>query len=377
MPDFQIRHTAVSPGNNLSLRRVIRAYLRNPLIISPNKNLKLHKTPHIMAVTMAEITKLRHLTSAGLMDCKKALAETNGDIEAAVEILRKKGQAVAAKREDREASEGCVLAKNEGDFAAVVALKCETDFVAKNAGFVELTNKILDAAMANRPASADELKAVVLDGQTIADLIVEESGKTGEKMELGAYEFIKAPSTTSYNHLGNKLATIVGFNLEGVDYQVGRDVAMQVASMNPVAVDRDAVPQSVKDSEYNVAVDKTKEEQVKKAVEAALKKAGINPNLVDSEAHIESNIAKGWLTEEEADKARKIAKETAEAKAANLPEQMIQNIAQGRLNKFFKESCLVEQEFVKDATMTIGQYLDKAQKGLVAVEFKRVNLNQD
>ena len=311
------------------------------------------------------------------MDCKKALAETNGDIEAAVEILRKKGQAVAAKREDREASEGCVLAKNEGDFAAVVALKCETDFVAKNAGFVELTNKILDAAMANRPASADELKAVVLDGQTIADLIVEESGKTGEKMELGAYEFIKAPSTTSYNHLGNKLATIVGFNLEGVDYQVGRDVAMQVASMNPVAVDRDAVPQSVKDSEYNVAVDKTKEEQVKKAVEAALKKAGINPNLVDSEAHIESNIAKGWLTEEEADKARKIAKETAEAKAANLPEQMIQNIAQGRLNKFFKESCLVEQEFVKDATMTIGQYLDKAQKGLVAVEFKRVNLNQD
>jgi elongation factor Ts len=330
-----------------------------------------------MAVTMAEITKLRHLTSAGLMDCKKALAETNGDIEAAVEILRKKGQAVAAKREDREASEGCVLAKNEGDFAAVVALKCETDFVAKNAGFVELTNKILDAAMANRPASADELKAVVLDGQTIADLIVEESGKTGEKMELGAYEFIKAPSTTSYNHLGNKLATIVGFNLEGVDYQVGRDVAMQVASMNPVAVDRDAVPQSVKDSEYNVAVDKTKEEQVKKAVEAALKKAGINPNLVDSEAHIESNIAKGWLTEEEADKARKIAKETAEAKAANLPEQMIQNIAQGRLNKFFKESCLVEQEFVKDATMTIGQYLDKAQKGLVAVEFKRVNLNQD
>ena len=330
-----------------------------------------------MAVIMAEITKLRHLTSAGLMDCKKALAETNGDIEAAVEILRKKGQAVAAKREDREASEGCVLAKNEGDFAAVVALKCETDFVAKNAGFVELTNKILDAAMANRPASADELKAVVLDGQTIADLIVEESGKTGEKMELGAYEFIKAPSTTSYNHLGNKLATIVGFNLEGVDYQVGRDVAMQVASMNPVAVDRDAVPQSVKDSEYNVAVDKTKEEQVKKAVEAALKKAGINPNLVDSEAHIESNIAKGWLTEEEADKARKIAKETAEAKAANLPEQMIQNIAQGRLNKFFKESCLVEQEFVKDATMTIGQYLDKAQKGLVAVEFKRVNLNQD
>lgn len=330
-----------------------------------------------MAVTMADITKLRNITSAGLMDCKKALAETDGDIEAAVEILRKKGQAVAAKREDREASEGCVLAKHDGDFAAVVALNCETDFVAKNAGFVALTTKILDAAMANRCASIEELKAVELEGQTIADLIVAESGKTGEKMELSAYEFVKGPSTTSYIHLGNKLATLVSFNLEGVDYQVARDVAMQVASMNPLAINRESVAQEVKDSEYKVAVEKTKEEQVKKAVEAALKKAGINPNLVDSEAHIESNIAKGWLTEEEADKARTIAKETAEAKAANLPEQMIQNIAQGRLNKFFKESCLVEQEFVKDATLTIAQYLEKSQAGLVAVEFKRVNLNQD
>ncbi len=326
---------------------------------------------------MAEITKLRHLTSAGLMDCKKALAETNGDIEAAVEILRKKGQAVAAKREDRQASEGCVLAANEGNFAAVVALKCETDFVAKNAGFVEVTKEILAAAMANKVKSMDELKAIVVNGQTIADLIVEESGKTGEKMELGAYEYIEAPTTTSYNHLGNKLATIVGFNVEGVDYQVGRDVAMQVASMNPVAVDRDSVPQAVKDSEYNVAVEKTKEEQVKRAVEVALKKAGINPNLVDSEAHIESNMAKGWLTQEEADKARAMIKEVGEAKAANLPEQMINNIAQGRLNKFFKENCLMEQEFIKDGELTIGQYLEKTQKGLTVVEFKRVNLNED
>lgn len=326
---------------------------------------------------MAEITKLRHLTSAGLMDCKKALAETNGDIEAAVEILRKKGQAVAAKREDRQASEGCVLAANEGNFAAVVALKCETDFVAKNAGFVEVTKEILAAAMANKVKSMDELKAIVVNGQTIADLIVEESGKTGEKMELGAYEYIEAPTTTSYNHLGNKLATIVGFNVEGVDYQVGRDVAMQVASMNPVAVDRDSVPQAVKDSEYNVAVEKTKEEQVKRAVEVALKKAGINPNLVDSEAHIESNMAKGWLTQEEADKARAMIKKVGEAKAANLPEQMIKNIAQGRLNKFFKENCLMEQEFIKDGELTIGQYLEKTQKGLTVVEFKRVNLNED
>ncbi len=330
-----------------------------------------------MAVTMAEITKLRHLTSAGLMDCKKALAETNGDIEAAVEILRKKGQAVAAKREDRQAAEGCVLSKNEGDFAAVVALNCETDFVAKNAGFVALTQKILDAAVANRVKSLDDLKALKLGDLTIADLVVEESGKTGEKTEISAYEWLEAPSTTSYNHLGNKLATIVGFNLEGVNVQVGRDIAMQVASMNPVAIDRDSVPQSVKDSEYNVAVEKTKEEQVAKAVEAAIKKAGINPNLVDSEAHIESNIAKGWLTAEEADKARAIAKTTAEAKAANLPAAMIENIANGRLNKFFKESCLMEQEFIKDGKMTVGQYLDSNSKGLVAVAFKRVNLNED
>lgn len=326
---------------------------------------------------MAEITKLRHLTSAGLMDCKKALAETNGDIEAAVEILRKKGQAVAAKREDRQAAEGCVLSKNEGNFAAVVALNCETDFVAKNAGFVALTQKILDAAMANRVKSLDDLKALKLGDLTIADLVVEESGKTGEKTEISAYEWLEAPSTTSYNHLGNKLATIVGFNLEGVNVQVGRDIAMQVASMNPVAIDRDSVPQSVKDSEYNVAVEKTKEEQVAKAVEAAIKKAGINPNLVDSEAHIESNIAKGWLTAEEADKARAIAKTTAEAKAANLPAAMIENIAKGRLNKFFKESCLMEQEFIKDGKMTVGQYLESSSKGLVAVSFKRVNLNED
>lgn len=284
---------------------------------------------------------------------------------------------MAAKREDREASEGCVLAKNEGNFAAIVALKCETDFVAKNAGFVALTQQLLDAAVASKVKSIDELKALMIDGRTVADLIVEEVGKTGEKMEIGAYEYVEAPSTTSYNHLGNKLSTIVGFNLEGVDYQVGRDVAMQVASMNPVAVDRESVPQALIESERTVAIEKTKEEQVKKAVEAALKKAGINPNLVDSEDHIESNIAKGWLTAEEADKARVIAKETAEAKAANLPEQMIQNIANGRVNKFYKESVLLEQEFVKDATMTIGQYLAKAQDGLVAVAFKRVNLNQD
>ncbi len=330
-----------------------------------------------MAVTMAEITKLRNLTSAGLMDCKKALAETDGDIEAAVEILRKKGQAVAAKREDRQASEGCVVSRNDGNFAAILALNCETDFVAKNAGFVALTNKLMDLAMANRVKTADELKALVVDGQTVADLITEESGKTGEKTEIGAYEVVEAPTTAAYNHFNNKLAAIVGFNLENVDAQIGREICMQIASMNPVAVSREDVPQATIDAEISVAVEKTKQELVKKAVDAALNKAGLNPNHFDSEDHIESNMSKGWITAEEAEKGRAIIKEAAAAKAANLPEQMIQNIAQGRLNKFFKESCLMEQEYVQDGKITVGQFLDQTQKGLVAVAFKRVNLNQD
>lgn len=329
-----------------------------------------------MAVSIEDIKKLRKLTSAGLSDCKNALNETNGDMEAAVEILRQKGKAIAAKREDREAAEGCVLGKAADGFAAIVALKCETDFVAKNATFVELTKKLLDLAVANKCKDMDALKNLMVDGRTVADLVVEESGKTGEKTEIGAYEVLEAPAVVAYNHFGNKLSTIVAFN-EAADEAVLHDVAMQVAAMNPVAVDRDSVPQQIKDSELSVAIEKTKEEQVHKAVENALKKAGINPNLVDSADHIESNIAKGWLTREEADKAVKIAEETAAAKAANLPEQMIQNIANGRMNKFFKESCLMEQEFVKDEKVTIGQYLAASSKTLVAVAFKRVNLNED
>ena len=326
---------------------------------------------------MADITKLRNLTSAGLMDCKKALAETNGDIEAAVEILRKKGQAVAAKREDRQAAEGHVIAKTDGSFAAILALNCETDFVAKNAGFIALAERLMEIAMANKFKTAEELKAFVVDGQTVADLITEESGKTGEKTEIGAYVVVEAPTTAAYNHFNNKLAAIVGFNLEGVDPQVGREVCMQIASMNPVAVARENVPQATIDQEIAVAVEKTKQEQVRKAVEAALKKAGLNPNHFDSEDHIESNISKGWISEEDAAKGREIIKTTAEAKAANLPEAMIQNIANGRLNKFFKESCLMEQEYVQDSKLTVGQFLDNTTKGLVVVDFKRVNLNQD
>ena len=330
-----------------------------------------------MAVSIEDIKKLRHMTGAGMMDCKNALAETDGDIQAAIEIIRKKGQAVAAKREDRNAAEGCVFAGSCGNFAAIATLKCETDFVAKNDSFRALAKKILELALNAKVKSLDELKGLDFDGRTVADHITDEIGKTGEKMELGDYEWIEAPSVASYNHFNNKLAAIAGFNLEGVDAQVGREVCMQIASMNPVAVSRENVAQETIDQEISVAVEKTKQEQIVKAQEAALKKAGLNPNHFDSEDHIESNITKGWITPEEAEKGRQIMREAGEAKASNLPEAMIQNIANGRLNKFFKESCLMEQEYVQDAKITVGQFLDNTTKGLVVVDFKRVNLNED
>ncbi len=330
-----------------------------------------------MAVSIEDIKKLRHMTGAGMMDCKNALAETNGDIEASIEIIRKKGQAVAAKREDREASEGCVLSACKEGFAAIVALKCETDFVANNESFRALTKNILDAALKASAKSLDEVKNLDLNGRTVQENITDEIGKTGEKMELGAYECVEAPTVSSYNHFNNKLAAIVGFNLEGVDPQVGREICMQIASMNPVSVSRDDVAKETIDQEIAVAIEKTKQEQVVKAQEAALKKAGLNPNHFDSEDHIESNITKGWITPEDAERGRKIMKEAGEAKAANLPEAMIQNIANGRLNKFFKENCLMEQAYVQDQKITVGQFLDQTTKGLVVVNFKRVNLNED
>ena len=331
-----------------------------------------------MAVTMADITKLRNLTSAGLMDCKKALAETDGDIEKAVEILRKKGQAVAAKREDREASEGCVLAKCDGDFAAVVALKCETDFVGKNEGFVNLTKSILDAAMAAKAKSLDEVKELEINGQKIADLIVEQTGKTGEKIELGAYEYVEAPATIAYNHFGNKLATLVAFSKAGINEQVYKNVAMQVAAKNPIAVDECDVPEETKEKEIAVAIEKTKAEQVQKAVEAALKKAGINPAHVDSEDHMESNKAKGWITEEDVAKAKEIIATVSAEKAANLPEAMIQNIAKGRLGKFLKEVCLLNQEdVVAGDKKSVRETLKAVDADLKVLSFKRINLNVD
>lgn len=330
-----------------------------------------------MAVNIEDIKKLRHMTGAGMMDCKNALAETNGDIQAAIEIIRKKGQAVAAKREDRNAAEGCVFSGVNGNFAAIATLKCETDFVAKNESFRALAKKVLDAALAAKAKSLDEVKNLQVDGRTVAELITDEIGKTGEKMELGDYEWVEAASVAAYNHFNDKLAAIAGFNLEGLDPQVGREVCMQIASMNPVAICREDVPAEVVEQEKSVAAEKTVQEQIVKAQEAALRKAGLNPNHFDSDDHIASNVTKGWITEEEAEKGRQIMKEAGEAKAANMPRQMIDNIVKGRIDKFYKENCLLEQQYVQDAKITVGQFLDQTEKGLVVVSFKRVNLNED
>ena len=244
-----------------------------------------------------------------MMDCKKALVEANGDYERAKEIIREKGKLVAAKRADRETSEGAVVAKVDGSKGILLCLGCETDFVAKNEEFQALANAIADAAIKAMPADMEALKAcTIADGRTVEAAITEQIGKTGEKHSLVAYEKVEAPYIISYIHtINGKLGAIVGFNKE-VPVELAKGVAMQVASMNPVAVNKEAVPQSVVDEELKVAVEKTKEELVKKAVDAALSKAGINPAHVDSEDHIQSNTAKGWLTPEQADQAREIIK---------------------------------------------------------------------
>ncbi|MCR5779659.1 MAG: translation elongation factor Ts [Bacteroidaceae bacterium] len=331
-----------------------------------------------MAVSIKDIQKLREMTGAGLADCKKALEESNGEIEPAIEIIRKKGQAVAAKRSDREASEGCVLVKVDGNFAAIIALKCETDFVANNADFVKLTQDILDAAVAARCKTLDEVKALPMGNGTVAEAVVDRSGITGEKMELDGYSVVEGECIAAYNHQNkNTLCTLVALNKCVEDATVGKNVAMQVASASPVAVDAAAVPQETIDSELRVAVEKTKEEQIAKAVEAAIRKAGVNPAHVDSEDHIESNMAKGWITPEQAQMVREIKEKVAAEKAANLPEQMIQNIAQGRLKKFFKENCLLEQEFIWDKNMTVEQYLHSVDKELTVTAFKRFTLRAE
>ena len=273
-----------------------------------------------MAVTMADIQKLRKMTGAGMMDCKKALEEAGSDFDKAMEIIRKRGQAIAAKREDREAAEGCVLATCKGDCAVIVAVKCETDFVAQNKDFVALTQKILDAAIEHKPANIEALKALKLGDRTVAESITDQSGITGEKMELGYYGIISAPSTIFYVHPGNKLATVVGFNLP-TEHQVARDVAMQVAAMNPVAVRPEEVPANIIEKELEIARDKARE--------------------------------------------------------AGKPENLLDRIAQGSLQKYYKEFTLLQQEFVKDAKISIDQYLKAQNKELTVTTFKRFTLNAE
>jgi len=328
-----------------------------------------------MAVSIADIKKLREMTQAGMGDCKKALEESNNDFDAAVKWIREKFTKIAAKREAREASQGVVIAQTEGKFAAVVALKCETESVANNDKFQELAKQIADLVMAQKPADTAALLELPFEGATVAATITERSGACGEKMEV-VYEKIEGECVVAYNHFNHMLSAIVSFN-QVADAEALKEVACQVAAMNPLAVNADEIPQAKKDEELELAIKKTKEEQVEKAVAAALKKAGLNPNHFDSEDHIESNMSKGWITAEQAAQGREIMAATAAEKAANLNEGMIQNIAKGRMGKFFKDNCLVEQEFINDSKMSVQQYLDKVQKGLTATAFRRINLNQD
>lgn len=274
-----------------------------------------------MAVTMADITKLRKMTGAGMMDCKNALTEANGDFDQAMKIIREKGQAVAAKRSDREASEGCVLAKVENGFGAMIALKCETDFVAKNEDFVKLTQDILNLAIANKCKTLDEVKALPMGTGTVADAVTDRSGITGEKMELDGYETVEGPSISIYNHQGkNFLCTMVVLNKE-VDARVGAEVAMQVAAMNPIALDENDVPADIVEKEKEIAADKARQE--------------------------------------------------------GKPENMIEKIAMGRIGKFYKEVCLLKQEYTQDAKLTVADYLRTVDKDLTVTCFKRYSLRAE
>ncbi|MBQ9399757.1 MAG: elongation factor Ts [Bacteroidales bacterium] len=330
-----------------------------------------------MAITAADVMKLRKMTSAGMMDCKKALEEAQGDFEKAVGIIREKGKLVAAKRADRETSEGAVKARIDGHKAILVCLGCETDFVSRNSDFQDLANAIADVAIANCPADLEGLKACKMaDGYTVAEAVEAQTGKTGEKHVLAYYGIIEAPFVCQYIHtINGKLGALVGFN-KSVPEDIAKGIAMQVASMSPVSISAEDCPKEVLDNEMQVAIQKTKDEMVKKAVDAALTKAGINPAHVDSEAHIESNTAKGWLTPEQADKAREIIKTVGEQKAANLPEQMIQNIANGRVQKFLKENTLEEQDYqMSDEKISVKAAIAAADKEAKVVAFKRFSLN--
>lgn len=273
-------------------------------------------------ITASDVNKLRQMTGAGMMDCKKALTESNGDFDAAVDYLRKKGQKVSASRSDREAKEGAVIAKTSADnkTGVIVQLSCETDFVAKNEDFVAFAHKLADLALANKAANVDALKALSMDGLTVADKLTEQIGKIGEKIDVANYAFLEGENIVPYIHSGNRIGVLVVLNnvRSDANFAAGKDAAMQIAAMNPLALDKDDV----------------------------------DPSTI----------------------AREIEIGKEQARAEGKPEAMLEKIAQGKLGKFYKDSTLLNQEFVKDGSKTVAQMLDGAEKGLTVKAFKRIAL---
>ncbi|HAA13908.1 MAG TPA: elongation factor Ts [Cytophagales bacterium] len=273
-----------------------------------------------MAISAKDVNKLRQMTGAGMMDCKKALVEADGDFDKAIEILRKKGQKVLGKREDRETTEGMVFVKTSDDHktAVLIAIGCETDFVAKNAEFQEMGNSILEVAYNEQPASVDELNALKVGDLTVQETITQMVGKIGEKLVILNYERMEGEAVVPYIHMGAKLGVLVSLeHVGGADAAAaGKDVGMQIAAMNPVAVNKDSVPAEIVEKELEIGRE--------------------------------------------------------QAKAEGKPENILDKIAQGKLNKYFKDNTLLEQPFVKDSGMNVGKYLDGLNKGMTVKEFKRI-----
>jgi elongation factor Ts len=270
-------------------------------------------------ITVQDINKLRKLTGVGMMDCKKALVESDGDFDKAIDYLREKGKKLAAKRADRAANEGCVLAQTSADktFAAVIMINCETDFVAQNEGFVSFTKSVLDAAVNAKAKTIEEVNALSVNGTKIETLLVDQVAKIGEKITLSQYKAIEAEVTYAYTHPGNRMASVVGLNKKDFD-KVGKEMAMQVVSMRPISVDKNSVPQDVIEKEMEVYRVQIREE--------------------------------------------------------GKPENMVEKIAEGKLNKFFKESTLMPQEFILESKMSVEEYLKKQDKDLTVVSFARSEL---
>lgn len=273
-------------------------------------------------ITAADVNKLRQMTGAGMMDCKKALQESEGDFEKAIDILRKKGQKVAAKRADRDANQGYVASATTPDntYAAVVMVNCETDFVGKNEEFIQFAKDILNAGIAVRAKDVDGLMKLKIGAVTIEEKLNEMLGKTGEKVQIAHYEVIEAPRTFAYNHHGNRLATVLGINKAGVKNieEIGHEIAMQVAAMNPIAVDVQDVDKNTIEREIEIGKDQARQE--------------------------------------------------------GKPEDMLEKIAMGKLNRFYKENTLLNQEFIRDSKKTVKQFLAEAEKDLTVTGFKRLML---